>query len=259
MNNSDTQNTTPILLPFEQRGFTGSKYGLSGSTLKLIACITMLIDHTGAAVVNTILATSDLKYTNYDAYQNLHTLYSLMRGVGRLAFPIFCFLIVEGFFHTRSVKKYIERMFLFALISELPFDFALKASVPFWQKQNVYFTLLIALICLWLIDQMQGRLWIQLLALAGGMYLAQALKTDYNFKGVFLIVILYFFRDHRLYQCVTGAASIAWERYAPLAFIPIFFYNGKRGLKLRYFFYFFYPVHLVILGIIRHYVIPALI
>ena len=84
------------------------------------------------------------------------------------------------------------------------------------------------------------------------MYLSDALMTDYNYKGVFLIVMLYFFHDHRLYQCVVGAAAIAWERYAPLSYFLCFFYNGKRGLRLRYFFYLFYPVHLVVLGIIKH-------
>ena len=120
-----------------QNGFVGSRYGLSGSTLKLIACATMLIDHTGAALVNQIISSGSLRQNDYETWQKLVYLYKWMRGIGRLAFPIFCFLIVEGFFHTRSVRKYCERMFLFALISEFPFDYALKASVPFWQKQNV--------------------------------------------------------------------------------------------------------------------------
>ncbi len=255
MNTQYEESHNNIPLPFAQRGFIGSKYGLSGSTLKLIACVTMLIDHTGAAVVNEIISNTTLRYTDLHMYQNLTTLYAWMRGIGRLAFPIFCFLIVEGFFNTRSVLKYCRRLFLFALISEFPFDFALKASVPYWEKQNVYFTLLISLFCLYLIDQMRGIPWIQFFVTAYSMYLAEALMTDYNYKGVFLIVMLYFFHDHRLYQCVAGAAAIAWERYAPLSYILCFFYNGKRGLSLRYFFYLFYPCHLLVLGIIRHYII----
>ena len=238
--------------PSAQFGFTGLSYGISGSTLKLIACITMLIDHTGAAVVYTLLSANQLRYADPDLWQNLSTLYKYMRQIGRLAFPIYCFLIVEGFFHTRSVRKYCERMFLFALVSEFPFDYALKASVPYWRKQNVFFTLLIGLLCLYLLEQMRGMPWIQFFAVASSMYLADALMTDYNYKGVFLIAMLYFFHDHRLYQCVAGAASIAWEHVAPLSFILCFFYNGKRGLRLRYFFYAFYPGHLLILGVIRH-------
>lgn len=238
--------------PSAQFGFVGTRYGLSGSTLKLVACVTMLIDHTGAAVVNTMMSANRLRTTDPAMWQTLSSLYSKMRLVGRLAFPIFCFLIVEGFFHTRSVKNYCQRLFLFALVSEFPFDFALKASVPYWRKQNVYFTLLIGLLCLYLLEELRGMPWIQFFAVAASMYLSDALMTDYNFKGVFLIVMLYFFHDHRLYQSVVGAASIAWERFAPLSFVLCFFYNGKRGLRLRYFFYLFYPVHLVVLGIIKH-------
>ena len=126
-----------------KNGFIGSEYGLTGSTLKLFAIITMLIDHTGAAVVGTIIGLGNLRTTDYELYRTLSTLYRLMRGIGRLAFPVFCFLLVEGFFHTRSVRKYCERLFLFALVSEFPFDFALKPSAVFWNKQNVDFTLLL--------------------------------------------------------------------------------------------------------------------
>ncbi len=236
----------------------GSEYGVSGSTLKLFAIFTMLIDHTAAAVLATVIAQSGLRTTDYQLYRKLCMLYQTMRGIGRLAFPVFCFLLVEGFFHTRSVRKYAERLFLFALISEFPFDFALKSSVPYWNKQNVYFTLLISLICIWMLDSLREMPCIQLAALASCMYLADALRTDYNFKGVFLVAMLYMFHDYRVYQCMAGAASIAWERFAPLSFILCYFYNGKRGLKLRYIFYFFYPGHLIILGLLRRFAVPAL-
>ena len=236
-------------------GFIGSRYGLSGSTLKLIACATMLIDHTGAAIVDTVIFRTRLRYTDPQAFNNLKTLYSWMRGIGRLAFPIFCFLIVEGFFHTRSVRKYCERLFLFALISEIPFDLALKSSVPYWNKQNVYFTLLISLVCLWMLDSLREKPCIQFIAIFSSMSLSNAMMTDYNFKGVFLIAMLYLFHDYRLYQCIAGAAAIAWERWAPLSYILCFLYNGRRGLRLRYFFYIFYPGHLLVLGIIRHLII----
>jgi hypothetical protein len=247
-----TEETGNLSAPSAQFGFVGSKWGLSGSTLKLIACATMLIDHSAAAIVYTLISRNHLRMTDPQLYQTLSKLYSSMRTVGRLAFPIFCFLIVEGFFHTRSVVKYCQRLFLFALVSEFPFDYALKASVPYWRKQNVYFTLLIGLACLYLLEEVRGMPWVQFFAVAACMYLSDAMMTDYNFKGVFLIVMLYFFHDHRLYQSVVGAASIAWEHFAPLSFVLCFFYNGRRGLRLRYFFYIFYPGHLIILGIIRH-------
>ena len=110
---------------------------------------------------------------------------------------------------------------------------------------------------IWMLDELRERPVLQLCAMASCMYLADALKTDYNFKGVFLVAILYLFHDYRIYQCAAGAAAIAWEDYAPLSFILCYFYNGKRGLKLRYLFYWFYPGHLIILGILRRYVIPS--
>ena len=155
-----------------KNGFIGSEYGAAGSTLKLFAIITMLIDHTGAAVVGTIITLGNYRTADYELYGTLSTLYRLMRGIGRLAFPVFCFLLVEGFFHTRSVRKYCERLFLFALISEFPFDFALKPSAVFWNKQNVYFTLLISLICLWMLEEFRAKPCMQLLAIAACMLLA---------------------------------------------------------------------------------------
>ena len=242
-----------------KNGFIGSEYGVTGSTLKLFAIITMLIDHTGAAVVGTIISVGNLRTANYELYRTLSTLYSLMRGLGRLAFPVFCFLLVEGFFHTRSVRKYCERLFLFALISEFPFDFALKPTAIYWNKQNVYFTLLLSLICLWMLEELRAKPALQLLSAASCMLLADALKTDYNYKGVFLVAILYLFHDYRSYQCAAGAASIAWENYAPLSFLLCYLYNGRRGLKLRYLFYGFYPAHLILLGILRRYILPAIL
>ena len=87
----------------------------------------MLIDHTGAAVVWQLLSLPSIRAVPAE-YDRIVTVYNIMRQIGRLAFPIFCFLIVEGFFHTRNVRKYMMRLLVFALISEFPFDFALKTS-----------------------------------------------------------------------------------------------------------------------------------
>ena len=174
-----------------------------------------------------------------------------MRQIGRLAFPIFCFLIVEGYYHTHDVRKYMGRLFVFALISEIPFDLALKPGWFYPLKQNVYFTLLIGLWTIWTMDQFRFRRMLRLVIALCGMTFARGLMTDYSFRGVFLIVVLYLFHEERLVQCFAGAAAIAWETYAPPSFILCYLYNGKRGLRLKYFFYLFYPVHLMILGLIR--------
>lgn len=233
------------------------KFGFSGSTLKIIAIITMFIDHTGATVVQGMLKLPAIK-ADAQTYAMVRDIYSLMRDIGRIAFPIFCFLLVEGFLHTRNVKKYVLRLFLFALISEIPFDFALKPNWFYPSKQNVYFTLLIGLLVLWGVTICYGRSVLQILIMVAGLLAAWFLKTDYSYKGVFLIEVLYVLRFSRLYQCLGGAAAISWEIPAPLAFIPVYFYNGKRGISLKYFFYWFYPAHLVLLGIITKFVLPVL-
>ncbi|MCD8073637.1 MAG: conjugal transfer protein TraX [Lachnospiraceae bacterium] len=233
--------------------------GLSGSTLKLIAIITMFIDHTGATVIRSLIALS-ASASNTALRSTWIRAYNLSRDIGRLAFPIFCFLLVEGFVHTRNPRKYAGRLFVFALISEIPFDIALKGSWFYPDKQNVYFTLLIGLLVLMGIRQItdDGKrpILLSVLPIALGMFVALKMDTDYNYKGVFLIAVLYLTRQVRLYQCIGGAAAIAWELPAPLAFIPIWFYNGKRGISLKYFFYWFYPVHLMLLYVINTWGVP---
>ncbi len=231
-------------------GLSGSRYGLSSSTLKLFACITMLIDHTGGSVVLHLLNQPAIR-ANTVRYNQILSVYTVMRQIGRLAFPIFCFLIVEGYYHTHDVRKYMRRLFVFSLISEIPFDLALKPSWFYPLKQNVYFTLLIGLWTIWTMDQFRFRRMLRLVIALCGMTFARGLMTDYSFRGIFLIVVLYLFHEERLVQCFAGAAAIAWETYAPPSFILCYLYNGKRGLRLKYFFYLFYPVHLMILGLIR--------
>lgn len=235
--------------------YPSRKFGLSGSTLKIIAIVTMFIDHAGATIVKGLLKLPAI-CDNPELYSRMNELYNLMRDIGRIAFPIFCFLLVEGFLHTRNVKKYASRLFLFALISEIPFDFALKTSWYYPEKQNVYFTLLIGLLVIWGMSLFLEQDMMLILIMAAGLIAARLLKTDYSYKGVFLIEVLYVLRFSRLYQCLGGAAAVTWELPAPAAFFPVYFYNGKRGISLKYFFYWFYPVHLILLGTVTKYVLP---
>lgn len=241
--------------------------GLSGSTLKLIAIITMLIDHVGAAVVARILASGDGSGTLYGVYFAL-------RNIGRIAFPIFCFLLVEGFEHTRDRKKYALRLLAFALISEIPFDLAFSSKVLEFGYQNVFFTLFLGLLTIMAFHTVEEKMgWHPLLrgdgqqpkeywrvllswiALTGvvlaGMGCAYLLRTDYAARGVMCILVLYLFRRNRGMQILAGClAFFWWELPALVAFIPIAFYNGKRGWNIKYFFYLFYPVHLLLLYLV---------
>ena len=244
------------------------RFSLSGGDLKTIAVISMTIDHFGSAILKP------LRTITLDRYQYMHntvcSLYPICRDIGRLAFPIFCFLLVEGFLHTRNVKKYAFRRFLFALISELPFDYAFSNQLIRNAHQNVYFTLLIGLLVMMGMSVFEYRqsitrfgnyfnLLMQIAIAAGGLWLAAFLHTDYNYKGIFLIIVLYSLRLDRKLQAIFGAITISWEAVAPLAFIPIWFYNGERGRQLKYFFYWFYPVHLLILGFLRHVILPCVL
>lgn len=235
--------------------------GLSGGALKMIAIITMFIDHLGATVLRAIVRLPSVSSVP-ESQKMWLAIYNLSRDIGRLAFPIFCFLIVEGFLHTRNVKKYAGRLFLFALISEIPFDLALKGNVFYPDKQNVYFTLFIGLLVMvgisYITENGTRNMSLAILPIAVGMVAAYYIDTDYNYKGVFLIAVLYLMRYTRLYQCIGGAAAVSWEIPAPLAFIPIYFYNGKRGFQLKYFFYWFYPVHLLLLHVAAEYLVPVL-
>lgn len=238
------------------------QFSVSGSTLKIIAIISMLIDHTGAAVIR--LLRTALPETMPQARAFLFWLYPITRDIGRLAFPIFCFLLVEGFYHTRNVYKYALRLFIFALISEIPYDFALGANLFDRVHQNVYFTLLLGLfvmIGLSATDKLTPRNAVerllrhilQIVICVLPFFLARWGYTDYRFRGIMLIEVLYGFYHDKKAQAAIGALTISWEDWGPFAFIPIWFYNGKRGLSLKYIFYWFYPVHLVILGFIKLY------
>lgn len=237
------------------------KKGLSGSTLKIIAIVTMLIDHIGATIVENMMY---LYAGNGQTSTVIFYILVVMRGIGRLAFPIFCFLLVEGFFHTRDVKKYILRLFLFALISEIPFDFAFNQSILEFTSQNVFFTLFIGVLMMWTLEYLKKRFEknnialitsIALVVIAASL-LAEFLKCDYASQGIIVILLMYVFKENRLLKAISVCFIFIYlnkfslQSLAGLAFLPISFYNGKKGLSLKYIFYAFYPVHLLILGII---------
>lgn len=225
----------------------------------------MLIDHFGAAVLGRYLTkagflTAMENKTAFLAwkasYGELYFLYWITRGIGRIAFPIFCFLLVEGFFHTKDIKKYSVRMALFALISEIPFDLAFQNTILEFAYQNVFFTLTIALFTIAACGQIAKapekalltKCLLQLACLFLGMIVAQKVfRADYGAFGVFAVWILYLFYGRRKQMLTAGVLTFLWEVTAPLAFVPIKFYNGKRGISLKYFFYLFYPVHILLL------------
>ena len=206
------------------------KLGINSFTLKMIAIVTMLIDHVGAVLFPQI---------------------ELLRIIGRIAFPIFAFTLVEGFFHTRDVKKYLMRLGVLALVSEIPFDLAFF-GVPFaFVHQNVFFTLFLGILMLYFVVN-TPRDFRRVLCVLGMILLADYLQTDYGSWGLLMILCYYVFRE-KPWLKYGGIAAINIfamgysQVYAPLALIPIALYNGEEGYKCKKFFYGFYPVHLFIL------------
>ena len=232
--------------------------GLSASALRVLAMLTMLLDHMWATVIPG----------NF-----------WMTCVGRLAFPIFAFQIAEGFFHTSDRRRYMKRLLITALIAEIPFDLVQGSTVLYPFHQNTIFTLILGLWAVQIIDaaraERSARSWLQCSGkLLGIWLLALVGMVDYGWKGVATVVMFYLcrnFRGARLCQLAAmvvlhsllmegqvfplfgGAYSLPVQSIAILALIPIWLYNGNRGFggkPFQYAAYVFYPLHLLVLYLI---------
>ena len=176
----------------------------------------------------------------------------IMRGIGRIAFPIFCFLLTEGYIHTRDIRKYLLRLFIFAIISEVFFDMPFYNTYFDIKHQNVFITLFLGLLAIYS-DIVSILLF---LAICVAAYF---IRCDYGVGGILIIMTIFRFRD-RLWLCALICALIIWLLYGPLeffallAFVPIALYNGKKGPgSLKYAFYAYYPLHLLVIRLIADY------
>ncbi len=211
---------------------------MSSFMLKCIAMLTMLIDHVGFVLFPEQM---------------------IWRIIGRVAFPLFAFLIVQGVLHTSNWKRYGIRLLLFAFLSEIPFDLATSGQWVNFYSQNIFFTLLFGMLVVEasIYFEAQGKVVYGFgLAFVIG-FLCDILRTDYGMLG---ILIIYSFYMCRYSKMATATMTIVLnfvegtpQLFAGLAVIPIYFYNGTLGLKnkwIQYGFYAFYPVHLLILAAI---------
>lgn len=223
---------------------------LNGAQLKYLAFLSMLIDH-----VNNALVTPYLKGEG-----PLLRLSSLFSIIGRIAFPIFVFFIVEGFFKTRNRKKYLAQLLIFGCLSEVPFDMFTSKTYfnPYWN--NIFFTLALCLVTIWIIDALKNKLgkkplWygpsIAIVVLFG--LLSMELSLDYDYHAILVAYLFYIFYQWPLLGTGLGYLSIIKEVYSFLGFGLILTYNGERGRQYKWLNYLFYPVHLLILGLLRFY------
>lgn len=260
---------------------------VSSFHLKLIALITMLIDHLADAfLAPLIIASKDFSlatsfYSALMLWVNGHRealidVYYAMRTVGRIAFPIYCFLLVQGFIHTRNLRKYSLRLFIFAIISEVPFDLAFHSTFFAPLSNNVFITLFICLMMLWAMThtaklcralyEKHGKkllpVCIYVFALAFLLCAQYALQvkflhSDYGIAAPAVIFIMYYLRKYPAVSYLFGTLALIAINSSAITFmalvglVPLLLYNGTRGRPMKYLFYVFYPLHLVILFAMR--------
>ena len=241
-------------------------FELTAAVLHIIAMTLMLMDHLWA----TLLPAKEW-----------------LTCAGRVAFPIFAFMAVEGYFHTRSFKKYILRMLLFAVLSEIPFDLMYGGTWFYPVHQNVLWTFLLSLLGVWLMEQVRkkGKTWMYLLVcvlvVLAGLVLGTLCMVDYYGAGVLTVFVFYFLHG-RKWSCFLGQlAALYWlnvellgglmypvqlfgmefelcqQGLALLALIPIWLYRGRQGYHskpFQYLCYAFYPVHMLLLVVVLNFI-----
>lgn len=235
------------------------KYDISSAGLHVLAMTFMLLDHLWATVVPGN---------------------EWLTCVGRLAFPIFAFLIVEGYFHTKNLKKYALRLLLGALLSELPFNLMYSGRLFYPLHQNVLWAFLIALgLIHWNERAKQAKLWRRLLrwvvTLIIGFLVGTLTFVDYYGFGIMMVLVFYFFRGRAWWQLLGQLLGLYWinvelmgglvyefggfvlhqQGLALLALVFIWLYRGRKGYDgvwFRNFCYLFYPAHMLLLAVLRN-------
>lgn len=216
---------------------------LDASMLKIFAMLFMVVDHIGAIIYPELM---------------------WIRILGRVSFPIFAFFVAEGYVHTRNPLKYMLRMAVFAVITEPIFDYAFFGRLNM-EHQNVMFTFLLALAGLYFKDKIENvkcdtfkemykNIAGYIVVLAFSL-ISEYSSTDYGCYGVMLVYIYYilhnsFLNKHILSSVLQIFGGTGIQQYSVVSTIPLMMYNGKRGIGMKYLFYAFYPVHLLVLHII---------
>lgn len=246
---------------------TGSgKMDLSAAALHILAMAFMLMDHLWA----TLLPAQEW-----------------LTCVGRIAFPIFAFMAVEGYFHTHNLKKYLLRMLIFAVISEVPFDLMYGGTWFYPVHQNVIWTLMMGLVGIHLMETVRKKkstfvyiLVSAIVVILGGL-LGTLSMVDYYGMGVLTVFIFYFFRGRKWWCLLGQMLALYWvnvellgglmypirlfgmefelcqQGLALLALLPIWLYRGRQGYHskpFQYFCYAFYPSHMLVIVLVLNFI-----
>ena len=224
---------------------------LSNFDLKLVAIITMTIDHIGVVFGTPF--------------------YNFLRAVGRLSFPIFAFLLTEGYVHTKSFSKYFFRLLVLAVVSEVIYDYVFYGSFIYLEANNIFFTLALGLLTLWLLDKSRTLVkkyfkekidltiilpitYLLIIVVMG--LIAELLSFSYGMLGILVISFFYLFKKNFSLTVLSVSLSTlilgdTMQYFSLLSLILIYFYNKKLGKKCKVFFYLYYPLHILVLGVIR--------
>lgn len=220
---------------------------LSGSALKLIACVSMLSDHLAKfyfpkfAWPNVVWLTIAGKAISP---------MQLMLLFGRFAFPIFVFLLVEGYLNTRNRKKYGLNLFILALLSEIPFNL-MNGNALLYPNQNVMFSLLLGYLAICSLEYFRNKPVISLLLLLIMFLVSRYMQSDYRTAGFIFILLMYGLRKEKILRCIATPILLPMKAMVFLSLVLTCFYNGERGFIKskfwKYFFYAFYPLHMLII------------
>lgn len=219
---------------------------MSSFILKIIAIISMMFDHVGYIIFGK---------------------FSFMNYIGRLSFPIFAFGISEGYKNTKNLKKYLLRLFVFAIISQIPYILFLNAIDSTNFTFNIFFTLILGLLSITIYDKIDNKYLGILIVILFSVF-AELFNFDYGYFGIAIIFIFYLFKDNKLlmnvffiiitfinyfYKYITSFKIhyLIIILFCCLSLIPINLYNNKKGKNIKYVFYIFYPLHLILLYLVH--------
>lgn len=220
---------------------------LSGSALKLIACVAMLSDHLAKFYLDRFSWTNVVWFTV--AGKDI-SLMQFMQLFGRFAFPIFVFLLVEGFEKTKNRKKYGISLLVLALLSEIPFNLMNGATLLFI-RQNVMFTLLLGYLAMWSLECFKNKPLVSMALLIVMFLVSRYMQADYQAAGFVFILLMYGLRNERIIRPIACPILLQAKLMVFLSLVLTSLYNGKRGFIktpfLKYSFYAFYPVHMLVI------------
>ena len=252
-----------------RRGIVWKTPDITADGLKMFACIVMLIQTVGIAVIEKGLIHLD-QYTQESLNQamsqdsrlmTLAGIGSIMQLIGGMAIPVFAFLLVEGFRNTSDYKKYLLTMIITALVSEIPYDLAICGKVWDLSSQNAMITMCICLImlkCMELFSNSSGFAcsMVRILIMIAAIVWVSIFRAEYGLCMVLLVTVFYVFDTKNVLKTVLGCIISLMYVTGPIAFYGIWCYNGERKARInKYVYYAFYPLHLLVLGVIAKFVL----